>query len=49
MAFGIARGVTPQAGLYTAVVAGFLIPALGGSPIPESLRNSAFRAWRLSP
>ena len=24
MAFGIASGVTPQAGIYTAVVAGFL-------------------------
>lgn len=31
MAFGIASGVTPQAGLYTAVVAGFLISAFGGS------------------
>src|SRR5246127_5481747 len=31
MAFGIASGVAPQAGLYTAVVAGFLISALGGS------------------
>jgi SulP family sulfate permease len=31
MAFGIASGVTPQAGLYTAVVARFLISALGGS------------------
>jgi sulfate permease, SulP family len=31
MGFGIASGVTPQAGLYTAVVAGFLISALGGS------------------
>lgn len=31
MAFGIASGVTPQAGLYTAAVAGFLISALGGS------------------
>jgi SulP family sulfate permease len=31
MAFGIASGVPPQAGLYTAVVAGFLISALGGS------------------
>ncbi|MGD0734253.1 MAG: SulP family inorganic anion transporter [Terracidiphilus sp.] len=31
MAFGIASGVTPQAGLYTAVVAGFLISVLGGS------------------
>src|SRR6202453_4435802 len=31
MAFAIASGVPPQAGLYTAVVAGFLISALGGS------------------
>ncbi len=31
MAFAIASGMTPQAGLVTAVVAGFLISALGGS------------------
>jgi SulP family sulfate permease len=31
MAFGIASGVPPQAGIYTAVVAGFIISALGGS------------------
>jgi sulfate permease, SulP family len=31
MAFAIASGLPPQAGLYTAVVAGFLISALGGS------------------
>jgi SulP family sulfate permease len=31
MALAIASGVPPQAGLYTAVVAGFLISALGGS------------------
>lgn len=31
MAFAIASGVLPQAGLYTAIVAGFLISALGGS------------------
>ena len=31
MAFGIASGVTPQAGVYTAVIAGFIISALGGS------------------
>jgi MFS superfamily sulfate permease-like transporter len=30
MAFAISSGVPPQAGLYTAVVAGFLISALGG-------------------
>ena len=31
MAFAIASGVRPQAGLYCAIVAGFLISALGGS------------------
>ncbi len=31
MAFGIASGVTPQAGIYTAIVAGALISGLGGS------------------
>jgi SulP family sulfate permease len=31
MAFAIAAGATPQAGLYTAVVAGFAISTLGGS------------------
>ena len=31
MAFAIASGLTPQAGLYTAIVAGFLISAFGGS------------------
>jgi SulP family sulfate permease len=31
MAFAIASGLTPEAGLYTAVVAGFLISAFGGS------------------
>jgi SulP family sulfate permease len=31
MAFAISSGVSPQAGLYTAVIAGFLISALGGS------------------
>jgi hypothetical protein len=33
MAFGIASGVTPQAGLCTAIVAGGLIFALGGSKL----------------
>ncbi len=31
MAFAISSGVAPQAGIYCAVVAGFLISALGGS------------------
>jgi sulfate permease, SulP family len=31
MAFAIASGMSPQAGLYTAVLAGFLISLLGGS------------------
>lgn len=31
MAFAISSGVPPQAGLYCAIVAGFLISALGGS------------------
>src|SRR2546429_7138668 len=31
MAFAIASGVPPQAGLYCAIVTGFLISALGGS------------------
>ena len=33
MAFAIASGVTPERGLYTAIVAGFLISALGGSRV----------------
>jgi SulP family sulfate permease len=33
IAFAIASGVGPQAGLYTAIVAGFLISALGGSRV----------------
>src|SRR6202042_2850221 len=31
MAFAIASGVAPQAGIFPAVIAGFLISALGGS------------------
>ncbi len=33
MAFAIASGVKPEAGLVTAIVAGFLISALGGSQV----------------
>src|SRR5205809_5655133 len=31
MAFSIASGLTPQAGIYCAIVTGFLVSALGGS------------------
>ena len=33
MAFAIASGVTPQAGIFTAIIAGFLISLLGGSRV----------------
>lgn len=42
MAFGIASGVSPQAGLYTALVAGFLISALGGSRLQIGGPTGAF-------
>ena len=42
MAFAIASGVPPQVGLYTAVVAGFLISALGGSRVQIGGPTGAF-------
>src|SRR5689334_11651987 len=42
MGFGIASGVTPQAGIYTAVVAGFIISALGGSRVQIGGPTGAF-------
>ncbi len=33
MAFAIASGVKPEAGIFTAIIAGFLISALGGSNV----------------
>ena len=33
MAFAIASGVKPEAGIFTAIIAGFLISALGGSQL----------------
>ena len=42
IAFAIASGVTPQAGLYTAIVAGFVVSALGGSRVQIGGPTGAF-------
>ncbi len=42
MAFAIASGAPPEAGLYTAVVAGFTISALGGSRLQIGGPTGAF-------
>ncbi len=42
IAFGIASGASPEAGLYTAVIAGFLISALSGSRVQIGGPTGAF-------
>lgn len=42
IALAIASGVGPEVGLYTAVVAGFLIAFLGGSPVQIAGPTAAF-------
>ena len=42
MAFGIASGVKPEAGIFTAVIAGFIISALGGSRVQIGGPTGAF-------
>jgi len=42
IAFAIASGLTPERGLYTAIVAGFLISALGGSRVQIGGPTGAF-------
>ena len=42
IAFAIASGVRPEQGLYTAIVAGFLISALGGSRVQIGGPTGAF-------
>lgn len=42
IAFGIASGVTPEKGLITAVIAGFIISALGGSRVQIGGPTGAF-------
>src|SRR3954466_1586216 len=44
MAFGIASGVDPRAGIYTAIVAGFIISVLGGSRVQIGGPTGAFVA-----
>ena len=42
IAFSIASGVSPERGLITAVIAGFLISALGGSKVQIGGPTGAF-------
>jgi len=42
IAFAIASGVTPERGLYTAIVAGFVVSALGGSRVQIGGPTGAF-------
>src|SRR4029077_16183059 len=42
IAFAIASGVAPEKGLYTAIVAGFIISALGGSRVQIGGPTGAF-------
>ncbi|HMF60270.1 MAG TPA: SulP family inorganic anion transporter, partial [Vicinamibacterales bacterium] len=42
MAFAIASGLTPQAGIYCAIVTGFIISALGGSKFQIGGPTGAF-------
>jgi SulP family sulfate permease len=42
MAFAIAAGVKPEAGIFTAVIAGFLISALGGTKVAIGGPTGAF-------
>jgi SulP family sulfate permease len=42
IAFGIASGVSPEKGLYTAIIGGFVISALGGSRVQIGGPTGAF-------
>jgi SulP family sulfate permease len=42
IAFGIASGVTPEKGIYTAIIAGFIISFLGGSTVQVGGPTGAF-------
>lgn len=42
IAFAIASGMTPESGIYTAIIAGFIISALGGSRVQIGGPTGAF-------
>src|SRR5215207_2423476 len=42
IAFAIASGVSPEKGLYTAIIAGFIISAMGGSRVQIGGPTGAF-------
>ena len=44
IALALASGVSPEQGLYTAIVAGFLVSALGGSKVQIAGPTAAFAA-----
>lgn len=49
LAFAIGSGVTPERGLFTAIVAGFLISFLGGSRVQIGGPTGAFVVIRVLP
>ena len=42
IALGLASGVTPSMGIYTAIIAGFLVALLGGSKVQIAGPTAAF-------
>jgi sulfate permease, SulP family len=52
MAFAIASGLSPQAGIYCAIVTGFIVSALGGSRVqiagPSWSSWSSWSSWPAS-
>ena len=41
IAFAIASGMTPESGIYTAIIAGFIISALGATAILDATLDDA--------
>jgi SulP family sulfate permease len=48
MAFAISSGMTPLAGLYCAVVTGFIVSAIGGSNVQIGGPTGASSWWSLA-